>query len=225
MKIPKLARTVTAMSVLTFSTAASAVQVTGGELVPQDSWHLMGAGLTAQGGFAPGNTPAGNFSMPMSLGMEVQTAWTSGSVDGWGGTMILNGMPFNLGSSDIATEQSIMNVTGNGFTVDHFGTYQQPFAFSADFCGWITIPNPGPCDTSVNLFGNGTVRMVVGPIPGLPEGTFGIESISYTFGNATNVPEPASLGLLVMGLALIGCRRRFVLPNQLSHWRLGIAAP
>lgn len=41
-----------------------------------------------------------------------------------------------------------------------------------------------------------------------PEGTFGIESISYAFGNATNVPEPASLGLLLTGVVLIRCRRR-----------------
>jgi PEP-CTERM motif len=209
MSIPKLAGTLTAMLVLALSTAASAVQVTGGELMPlpQESWHLMGTGLTAQGVFALGSAPEGNFSGPGALGNAVQTAWTSGSVDGFGGTMILNGMPFNLASSSIDTEQSIMNVTANGFTVDHFGSYQQPFAFSADFCGWITISSPGPCDTSVSLSGNGTVRMVVAPISGEPEGTFGIESISYTFGNATNVPEPASLDLLLVGVALIGCRR------------------
>ena len=208
MRIPKLAGTVMAMPVLVLSTAASAVQVTSGSLaVLPDSWSLMGTGLTAQGSFVPGNTPEGLFSVPMSLGTEVQTSWTSGSVDGWGGTMTLNGVSFNLGSSDFASAQSVMNVTVNGFTVDHFGTYQQPFAFSAEFCGWLTVPNAGPCDTSVGLFGNGTVRMVVGPIPGLPA-TFGIEAISYTFGNGTKVPEPASLGLLVMGVAMIGCRRR-----------------
>ena len=218
MSIPKLATAMSAMLVLAFSTAAPAVQVTSGEIDPQDSWHLMGTDLTAQGGFVPGNIPAGNFSMPMTFGMTVDTGWTSGSVDGWGGTMVLNGTTYNLNSSDIATEQSIMNVTAGGFAVDHYGSYQQPFAFTADFCGWITLPNTGPCDASVGLFGTGTVNMVVIPYVGYPA-TFEIESISYTFGNAANVAEPASLGLLAMGLLLIKYRRR--LPYQ-SNLRNGV---
>jgi hypothetical protein len=49
------------------------------------------------------------------------------------------------------------------------------------------------------------VHMVVDPYD--QEGHFFIESISYNFGNANGVPEPASLGLLVMGIGLIGYRR------------------
>jgi hypothetical protein len=214
MRITKLAGAVTAASVLAFSTAASAVDVTSGELSPRDSWHLTGTGLTAQGGFIEGNTPAGNYQMLMSFGMQVDTAWTSGSVDGFGGTMILNGMSYNLESSDTATEQSVMDVSAGGFIVDHYGTYQQPFTFSADFCGWITIANPGPCDANVGLFGGGTVRVVTVPIEGEPQGTFFVQSITYTFGSATNAPEPGSLGLLVMGVALVGFRRRLRRPTR-----------
>jgi hypothetical protein len=216
MSIPRLPSTVTALLMLALSTAVPAVQVTSGEMDPQGSWHLMGTGLTAQGGFIPGNTPAGNFSTPGSFGLPVETGWTSGSVDGWGGTMVLNGTMYNLNSSDIAAEQSTMNVTADGFTVDHYGSYQQPFAFTADFCGWITLPNTGPCDASVGLFGTGTVHMVVIPYVGYPA-TFQIESISYTFGNGTNLPEPASLGLMAMGLLLMKCRRRLPYDSNLRN--------
>lgn len=207
MRISKLAGTVTATLVLTFSAAASA-QITSGELDPRDSWNLAGPDFTASGVFITGNMPAANFEGPVSSGQPVNMGWTSGSVDGWGGTMILDGMHFILNGSDEVGQESIMTVSANAFTVDHSGTYQEPFAFSGDFCGWIKAPNAGPCDATLGLSGNGTVSMVVAQIPGDPAGTFGFESISYTFGNATNVPEPASLGLLVMGVALIGRRRR-----------------
>jgi hypothetical protein len=216
MRIPELVGTVTALLMVSFSTATSAVEVSSGFLLPRDSWQLMGAGLTAQGDFTPGNTPGGNFEGPLFSGQPVDTGWTSGSVDGWSGTMILNGMLFNLNSSDEAAEQSVMTVTASGFTVDHSGMYQQPFAFSADFCGWMTFPNAGPCDANVSLSGNGTVSMVVEQIPGDPEGTFAIEDIGYSFGNATQVPEPGSLSLLTMGIALMlmGFRRRLRSPTR-----------
>ena len=127
-------------------------------------------------------------------------------MDGFGGKMILNGTSYSLASSDTATAQSVMSVSAGGFSVDHAGTYQEPFTFGADFCGWITEPVPGPCDANAGLSGSGMVHMVVDPLD--QQGDFFIESISYNFGASNSVPEPASLGLLVMGIGLIGCRRR-----------------
>jgi hypothetical protein len=206
MRIPKSVGTPTAMLVLTVSTVASAQVVTSGVLDPRGSWNLVAPGISASGGFVPGNTPEGNFNAPLFSGQFVDTSWTSGSVDGFGGTMILNGTSYGLASSDIATAQSTMDMSAGGFSVDHAGTYQEPFTFGADFCGWIAGANPGPCDANASVSGSGMVRMVVDPYD--MEGHFFIESISYNFGATNNVPEPASLGLLVMGIGLIGCRRR-----------------
>lgn len=207
MRILKSAHTLAALWVLTFSAAVSAQGISSGVLEPRGSWNLVAPGLTASGDFVAGNTPEGNFNEPLFSGQFVDTAWTSGSVDGFGGRMILNGTSYSLNSSDIATEQSVMSVSANGFSVDHAGTYQEPFSFGADFCGWIMNgSSTGPCDATANLSGSGMVHMVVDPYD--QEGHFFIESITYNFGASNSVPEPASLGLLVMGIGLLGCRRR-----------------
>jgi hypothetical protein len=191
------------------------VDVTGGFMTvsaadPSGAWVLAGNDVTALGTFnATGlEWPVNyvNSGGPFSSGASLAMSWFSDTSDGWQGSMNLDGSQYFLTGSVV--NQSSWALTAAPIVVGGAGTYQEPFTFAGSLCGFKTSTPVLPCDASADVVGAGTLDLVLAPDRSAGPGSFDIQSVSYTFSNSPNsVPEPATLVLLIGGLASLGLRR------------------
>ena len=198
-----------ATAFLTITTALPAV-ITGGQLnlestSPNGNFRFEGTGpfdFILEGRFNDGNIGV-SLCSPCALGDVLSVDSSLGGSDvHTGGT--INGVPRN----DLFFN-ALYTFEGGVFDVTGVGTYTQPFTLSGFFGGYTTdeyidCPICPPGQNQIPLSGRGIATLVlVQDVSGVPE-VFRVESFNYNF---EPIPEPGTMGLLILGGTLLCFRR------------------
>jgi hypothetical protein len=190
-----------ASSTVTAQLTGISMTVSGAD--PEGSWALQQDNIF----FAHGSY-AGDGEFPSRYLLDsivppcgcVGMSWLVDSEDGFGGGMLVSGKEYVL----TGIPESFMEVAAAEILVNKPGLYQEPFELSATFCAPKTFDSLD-CDVRVGVQGMGQLSMLVGSVPGATE--LEIERIDWTMGEIKGTPEPATLGLLVLGWAGVGIAR------------------
>jgi hypothetical protein len=182
--------------------------------VPPSTLSLSGYDFSVTAGLLEDNWGPLNPSQPCAPGASLPVTMKQVGTDMFNGTAVFQSTQFPSiiwGSYENA-KSSMFEITGPPIILDAGpGTYTSTFSFSGTFCGLLP-PTGGafgrPCDVDMpTVTGSGIVSVQVANY--LEGPSLRVTEATYTFTDASAVPEPSTIALvgLVTGLLLVWRRR------------------